>query len=60
MLEDAEVGDSVAVNGCCVTVVSFTEEIWETELTTETLERTTFGLLSPGDASQLGASRAGK
>jgi len=53
VLEDIAIGDSVAVNGCCVTVVSFTEEIWETELTKETLERTTFGLLSPGDAINL-------
>ena len=53
VLEDVAIGDSVAVNGCCVTVVSFTEEIWETELTKETLERTTFGLLSPGDAMNL-------
>lgn len=53
VLEDIAIGDWVAVNGCCVTVVSFTEEIWETELTKETLERTTFGLLSPGDAINL-------
>ncbi|MGO9582549.1 MAG: riboflavin synthase [Acidimicrobiales bacterium] len=51
--EDAKVGDSVAVNGCCVTVVARTGEIWETELTAETLSRTTFGLLRPGDAVNL-------
>jgi riboflavin synthase len=53
VLEDAEIGDSIAVNGCCVTVVARTSEIFETEITGETLRRTTFGLLRPGDAVNL-------
>ena len=51
--EDAKVGDSIAVNGCCVTVVRCSGDVWETELTAETLDRTTFGLLEPGDAVNL-------
>jgi riboflavin synthase len=51
--QDAKVGDSIAVNGCCVTVVSCRGELWETQLTAETLERTTFGLLEPGDPVNL-------
>ena len=53
VLEDAEVGDSIAVNGCCVTVVSNDEDAFETELTAETLSRTTFGELRPGDPVNL-------
>ena len=53
VVEDIAIGDSVAVNGCCVTVISFAQESWETELTPETLVRTTFGLLEPGDKVNL-------
>jgi len=53
VLEDAEIGDSIAVNGCCITVVARTSETFETEITPETLRRTTFGLLRPGDAVNL-------
>ncbi|MGA3214425.1 MAG: riboflavin synthase [Acidimicrobiales bacterium] len=53
VLEDANVGDSISVNGCCLTVVARAGEIWETDITSETLSRTTFGLLRPGDAVNL-------
>ena len=53
VLEDAKIGDSIAVNGCCVTVIALTSEIFETEVTSETLSRTTFGLLRAGDAVNL-------
>ena len=51
--KDAKVGDSVSVNGCCTTVVACDGGIWETQLTEETLKRTTFGLLEPGDPVNL-------
>ena len=53
VLEDAEAGDSISVNGCCLTVVACTPELWETDITAETLSRTTFGLLRPGDLVNL-------
>lgn len=53
VLEDAKIGDSIAVNGCCVTIISLTSEIFETEVTPETLSRTSFGLLRPGDPVNL-------
>ncbi len=53
VLQDAKVGDSISVNGCCTTVVACDDETWETQLTPETLSRTTFGLLKPGDAVNL-------
>jgi riboflavin synthase len=53
VLEDAQVGDSLSVNGCCVTVVERTPEYFVTNLTAETLSRTTFGCLQPGDQVNL-------
>ncbi len=53
VLQDAKVGDSISVSGCCTTVVACDAGIWETQLTPETLSRTTFGLLQPGDAVNL-------
>ncbi|MGD1011391.1 MAG: riboflavin synthase [Acidimicrobiales bacterium] len=53
VLEDARVGDSLSVNGCCVTVVECTSEHFVTNLTAETLSRTTFGELQPGDQVNL-------
>jgi riboflavin synthase len=53
VLEDASVGDSISVNGCCLTLVARSGDIWETDITSETLSRTTFGLLWPEDAVNL-------
>ena len=53
VLEDAEVGDSISVNGCCLTVVARTPQLWEAQVTAETLSRTTLGLLQPGDPVNL-------
>lgn len=46
--EGLKVGESVAVDGCCLTVVAFGPGWWEAEAVSETLSRTTLGLLSPG------------
>jgi riboflavin synthase len=53
VLGDTDVGDSISVNGCCLTVVARSGDTWETDITSETLSRTTFGLLRPGDAVNL-------
>jgi riboflavin synthase len=39
---------SVAVNGCCLTVVELAGETFAADLTAETLRRTSFGELKPG------------
>jgi riboflavin synthase len=49
VLEDARVGDSIAVNGCCLTVVERGDGWFAADAVTETLERTTLGGLVPGD-----------
>ena len=48
VLEDAEPGSSIAVNGCCLTVVSLGDGCWAADAVTETLGRTTLGSLAPG------------
>jgi len=39
-LSDAKVGDSIAVNGCCLTVVELTPRGFRVDVSRETLERT--------------------
>ena len=53
VLEDAKVGDSIAVNGCCLTVTEFGEDWWAADAVDETLARTSLGRLEPGDPVNL-------
>ncbi len=50
---DATVGASIAVNGCCLTVVDLGDGWWEAAAVPETLERTSLGVLAPGDRVNL-------
>ena len=52
----AAVGDSIAVNGCCLTVVSADEQSVSFEAGPETLARTTLGQLAVGDHLNLETS----
>lgn len=49
----ATVGDSIAVNGACLTVVELGEGWWAADVVDETLSRTNLGDLRPGDAVNL-------
>jgi riboflavin synthase len=51
--EDVSVGDSIAVNGVCLTVAERGEGGLTFDLAGETLDRTTLGGLSAGDAVNL-------
>jgi riboflavin synthase len=51
--EDAKVGDSIAVNGCCLTVVDVGPGRWAADAVSETLERTNLGQLRRGDPVNL-------
>jgi riboflavin synthase len=51
--EDAHIGDSIAVDGACLTVVELGPGWWAGEAVAETLSRTTLGRLQPGDAVNL-------
>ena len=42
------ISNSIAVNGCCLTVVSLNAECFSADLSGETLQRTSFGELKPG------------
>ena len=53
VLTDIKLGDSIAVNGTCLTVVNFTESKFSVDLAPETLRRTTFGDLNLGDKVNL-------
>jgi riboflavin synthase len=50
---DAGIGDSIAVNGCCLTVVELTDGAWAADAVTETLDRTALGALAAGDRVNL-------
>ena len=53
VLDDAEIGASIAVNGCCLTVVELADGWWAADAVSETLDRTSLGALSVGDAVNL-------
>jgi riboflavin synthase len=53
VLEDAALGDSISVNGCCLTVTDRTDETWTADVMAETLARTGLGSLAPGDRVNL-------
>lgn len=53
VLEGASLGCSIAVNGTCLTVVSFTSGVFRVNLAPETLRRTNLGLLRQGDGVNL-------
>jgi riboflavin synthase len=53
VLTDASIGDSIAVNGCCVTVVELGDGWWAADAVIETLERTALGALELGERVNL-------
>jgi riboflavin synthase len=53
VLEDMKIGDSVAVNGCCLTVVEIGEGWWRADAVEETLQRTNLSDLRQGDPVNL-------
>jgi riboflavin synthase len=48
-----KLGDSIAVNGCCLTVVEFDVRSFAADLSGETLRRTAFGEKKPGQPVNL-------
>jgi riboflavin synthase len=53
VLGDAAIGGSIAVDGCCLTVVDLGPGWWAADVVEETLERTTLGNLVVGDRVNL-------
>ncbi|MCI5048141.1 MAG: riboflavin synthase [Aquisalinus sp.] len=53
VLQDVAIGDSIAVNGVCLTVTSFTHEAFTVDAVPETLARTNLGDLASGSKVNL-------
>jgi riboflavin synthase len=47
ILEDCHIGDSICVNGCCLTVTEFDKDSFKVGLAPETLSRTNLGAAHP-------------
>jgi riboflavin synthase len=56
MSKDAGVGDSISINGTCLTVVDIKDKMLAFDLSGETLKSTNLGLLRPGDKVNLESS----
>ena len=53
VLEDARLGDSICVNGTCLTVTALDGDVFAVDTVPETLRRTNLGELRPGDPVNL-------
>jgi riboflavin synthase len=53
LAEPFAMGESIAVNGCCLTVVAIDENRFEAQAGPETLARTNLGAAKPGDPVNL-------
>ena len=52
-LEDVELGDSIAVNGVCLTVTAVDGDVWSTDVMAETLTRSSLGSVGAGQPVNL-------
>lgn len=53
VLDDLIIGSSIAVNGCCLTVVKRTDKTFSVDTIEETLNKTNLGILKQGDKVNL-------
>jgi riboflavin synthase len=53
VLAETRLGDSISVNGCCLTVAERSESTWTADVMAETLAKTGLGALAPGDRVNL-------
>jgi riboflavin synthase len=53
VLDGAALGDSIAVNGTCLTLVDQSSHWWVADVSDETASRTNLGALAPGDPVNL-------
>jgi riboflavin synthase len=53
VLDDVRLGDSIAVNGCCLTVAAVDEGVWTADVMQETLDKTSLLGAGPGDRVNL-------
>ncbi len=53
VLDGTAPGDSIAVNGCCLTVAELTGDTWTADVMQETLDKTSLLGVAPGDVVNL-------
>ena len=53
VLQGSDLGASIAVNGCCLTLVAQGPGWWEADVSEETYSRTNLGAMKPGDPVNL-------
>jgi riboflavin synthase len=53
VITDAKLGDSIAVNGCCLTLVAQGDGWWEADVSDETVNRTSLARAAAGDPVNL-------
>ena len=53
VVADAALGDSISVNGCCLTVAAREDDAFTADVMRETLLKTSLGALAPGSAVNL-------
>jgi len=53
VLKDSDLGDSIAVNGVCLTAIGWTEHGFVADVSRETLEKTSLGFLRQGSPVNL-------
>jgi riboflavin synthase len=53
VLADAGLGDSISVNGCCLTVAEKDGDTWTADVMQETLDKTSLAGVRPGDRVNL-------
>lgn len=58
VVSDVHLGDSIAINGICLTVTAFEQDSFTVGVSPETLRRTNLGLLNAGDPVNLERSLA--
>ncbi|MCK5595110.1 riboflavin synthase, partial [bacterium] len=55
-IKDSKIGDSIAVNGVCLTITKIEERNFSADVVNETLQRTNLGLLRAGDRVNIESS----
>ena len=53
VLENTKIGDSIAVNGTCLTVTAMTDHSFDADVTPETMRRTSFSIVRTGSPLNL-------
>lgn len=53
VLENTQVGDSIAINGCCQTVTKLSSDLFSADVSEETLKVTNFSKMKQGDIVNL-------